>query len=283
MLGHKLWQTLHPLMDTYVTLRKKAATYDRLGLFDDRRVVECVDVRFDADVDRALDVARPDVVLNAVGIIKQLKSAHDPLPSIEINSLLPHRLARACAARGARLVHVSTDCVFSGRRGRYTELDEPDPVDLYGRSKFLGEVAGSHALTVRTSMIGRELASAAGLVEWFLSHRGRQVPGFTRAIYTGFTTLELARVLADLARNYPELHGTWHVSSDPISKFDLLRLLNDRLALSIDVVPEPSFVCDRSLDSSRYRAATGYLPPAWPAMVDELCSDPTPYNTWKQQ
>jgi dTDP-4-dehydrorhamnose reductase len=283
MLGHKLWQTMRPIATTYVTVRQAVAKYTSLGLFDNERIIDRVDVRNDGDVERVLDIVRPDIVINAVGIIKQLKEANNPIVSIEINSLLPHRLTRMCAARSARLIHISTDCVFSGRRGGYTEADEPDPIDLYGRTKLLGEVDGENATTLRTSMIGREVETSAGLVEWFLANRGGHVRGYAKAIYTGFTTLELSRIVADIALKRPDLHGLWQVSSDPISKLELLRLINDRLDLHVDIQPDNSFFCDRSLDSRRYREAAGYRPPTWRSMIDEMCSDDTPYNTWKQQ
>ena len=281
MLGHKLWQELRGRMDTFLTVRRPAGAYRRLGLFDDRRVVDSVDVRSSDDLHRAFAAARPDVVFNAVGIVKQLREAHDPVPSLEINSLLPHRLAALCGAAGARLIHVSTDCVFSGRRGNYTEADEPDPVDLYGRTKLLGEGAGPNALTIRTSMIGRELGGRTGLLEWFFAQRGGAVRGFRRAIYSGFTTLELARLLADVAERFPELTGVWQASTEPISKFDLLGLVNEAFGLGVTIQPDTDFVCDRSLDSSRLRGHTGYAPPTWPELVRALRDDPTPYDSWK--
>ena len=281
MLGHKLWQELRGRMETYVTVRQSARSYRPLALFDDARVVEAVDVRAPDDLHRAFATSRPDVVFNAVGIVKQLEQAHDPVASLEINSLLPHRLAALCAAVGARLIHVSTDCVFSGRRGNYSESDDADPVDLYGRTKLLGEGAGPNAVTIRTSMIGREIRTSNGLVEWFLARRGQSVRGYTRAIYSGFTTLELARLLADIAERFPDLRGVWQASSEPISKYELLGLVNDAFGLGTTIEPDTNFVCDRSLDSSRFRSHTGYRPPSWPALVAAMRDDPTPYESWK--
>lgn len=281
MLGHKLWQTLRERIETFTTLRQTAAAYQRLRLFDPQRVIDRVDVGSMDDLHRAFGVSRPDVVFNAVGIIKQLREAHDPIRSLEINALLPHRLAGLCSACGARLIHVSTDCVFSGRRGYYTESDNPDPTDLYGRTKLLGEVESTNCVTVRTSMIGREIATRSSLVEWFLSQHDGAVRGFTRAIYSGFTTLELARVLAAIAEKHVTMSGTWQVSSDPISKYDLLHLVNDAMALNIRIEPDDTVQCDRSLDSTRFRLHTGYHPPSWRDMIAEMRDDPTPYDNWK--
>jgi dTDP-4-dehydrorhamnose reductase len=283
MLGHKLYQELKGRGETYVTVRRPASAYARLDLFQPGRVIDGVDATDSEDLQRALAKARPNVVFNAVGIIKQLKEAHDPVVSIKINALLPHQLAEACAAANARFIHVSTDCVFSGRKGSYTEEDAPDPVDLYGRSKLLGEVDAPGSVTVRTSMIGREIETQAGLVEWFLSQRSGRVKGFQKAIYTGFTTLELARILADIAEKQPDLQGVWQVSSDPIDKYALLGLVDDAYDLGVTIDPETEFVCDRSMDSTRFRERTGYRPPAWPEMINEMRRDPTPYDKWRNR
>lgn len=217
----------------------------------------------------ALDRARPDVVLNCVGVVKQLASAKDPLVAIRINALLPHRLARLCALAGARLIHVSTDCVFSGRVGNYRESDVPDADDLYGRSKLLGEVDYPNALTIRTSIVGRELSTHNGLVEWFLGQHGK-VRGFTNAIFSGLTTDELARVLARQVLPRPELRGVWHVSAEPISKFDLLQVIKAAYRLDTEIEPDPTVAINRALDSMRFRQATGYAPPSWPEMIARM-------------
>src|SRR4051812_8482180 len=178
MLGHRLWRELDARMDAYVAVRRTYADYARLDWFDEKRVIDRVDVTTDDDLERAFSITRPDVVLNAVGVVKQHRDVGSATSTIAVNSLLPHRVAALCATVGARLIHVSTDCVFSGARGNYAERDGPDAADLYGRSKLLGEVAHGRCLTVRTSMVGREIGSARGLVEWFLSRRGQTVPGF---------------------------------------------------------------------------------------------------------
>ena len=217
-----------------------------------------------------LDIARPDVVINCVGMIKQQSSVKDPLVALPINALFPHRLARLCSLVGARLVHVSTDCVFSGSAGSYTEDDTPDATDLYGRSKLLGEVVEhGNAVTLRTSIIGRELSSSLSLVDWFLAQQG-QVQGYTNAIFSGLPTCELARVMRDIVVPKPELHGLYHVSAQPISKLELLRLIASHYGKNIDIIPNSEVVIDRSLDSSRFTAATGYRAPVWPELIRSM-------------
>jgi dTDP-4-dehydrorhamnose reductase len=231
------------------------------------RVVCGIDVENVDSLTRLFAVARPDVVINCIGLVKQLAEADDPLAAIPINSLLPHRLARLCDVAGARLIHMSTDCVFAGTQGMYREPDPADAQDLYGRSKHLGEVTGSaHAVTLRTSIIGHELASAHGLVGWFLAQQGG-VKGFTRAIFSGLPTVELARVMRDFVIPNPGLSGLHHVSAEPINKYELLRLVAQVYGKSIEITPDDKLAIDRSLDSSRFRALTGYTPPAWPELV----------------
>jgi dTDP-4-dehydrorhamnose reductase len=213
---------------------------------------------------------KPDVVINCIGLIKQLAAANDPLQAIPINSLLPHRLALLCEVAGARLVHISTDCVFSGSKGNYVESDFPDAEDLYGRSKYLGEVDYPHAITLRTSIIGHELYSANALIGWFLTQEG-MVKGFTKAIFSGLPTVELARVIRDIVLPRSELRGLYHVASQPIAKFDLLELVAKTYQKQIDIVPDSTLIIDRSLNADRFYAATGYRAPAWPELVKKMC------------
>lgn len=212
---------------------------------------------------------RPDVVLNCVGIVKQLSEADDALTALPINSLLPHRLAKLCAASGARLIHFSTDCIFSGSKGMYKESEFPDADDLYGRSKLLGEVDYSNAITLRTSLIGHELSGNRSLVSWFLSQSG-SIKGFRRAIFSGLPTIEIARVIHEHVLPNRDLCGLYHLSVDPISKFDLLRLVADVYHKSIEIIPDGEFIIDRSLDSSRFRAATGFSPKSWPELIQAM-------------
>jgi len=278
MLGHKVWQTFAPRFDTYVTFRGEFAQYRRFGIFDEARAVDEVPAQDFAGVARAVATVQPDVVINCIGIVKQDAAAKDPITSITVNSLFPHGLAALCRESGARLIHLSTDCVFSGRKGNYSENDVADAQDLYGRTKLLGEVDGEACLTLRTSMIGRELQGSHGLLEWFLSHEGKRVSGFKRAIFSGFTTMALAELIANTIANHAGLRGLYHVAAPAISKFDLLTLVKQTYELAIEIKPDEDFICDRSLDGGRFKAATGFQAPSWPEMIQHLRDDPTPYD-----
>jgi dTDP-4-dehydrorhamnose reductase len=270
MLGHTAYRLLcaEPGIEAFATARSEAVRgYLQPAL--QAGLVTGVDVLDTDSLLTALSRVRPDVVVNCVGLVKQLGSANDPLAALPLNALFPHRLARASSLLGARLVHISTDCVFRGDRGGYTEDSTPDASDLYGRSKLLGEVDEPHAITLRTSIIGRELGTRHGLVEWFLGeHRG--VRGFTRAVFSGLTTDELTRVMIRHVLPNPHLRGMWHVSAQAITKHDLLLLLRDVYGCNTAIEPDASIELDRSLDSTRFRSATGYTPPSWPTMIEAM-------------
>lgn len=278
MLGHKLWQWFCEHGDAYATFRQSPVAYEHLGIFDRARMIGQVSAQDFNSVVRAFAQVRPDAVINCIGIVKQDVAAKDPDASISVNSLFPHRLAALSRASGARLIHLSTDCVFSGRKGNYVETDTPDAADLYGRTKLLGEVDDEHCLTIRTSMIGRELAGAHGLIEWFLSQQGKTVRGFRRAVFSGFTTRALSEIIASIITEHTQLQGVWHVAAEPINKFDLLTLVKEAANLDVQIEPDETFVCDRSLNAERFRQATGFVPPGWSDMISQLLQDATPYS-----
>ena len=284
MLGHKMFQTLRQRFpDTLGTIRGATGdqVHGKIGLFQQGNVIENVDVLNQAALATCLRSHRPEFVVNCIGIIKQRKAAHSHLPSIAINALLPHQLADLCNEWDGRLIHFSTDCVFSGKRGNYTEADPSDAEDLYGKTKFLGEVDAPNALTLRTSIIGRELSEFQSLLEWFLSRKSGTVRGFTRALYSGVTTNFLARFVGDIIADRPELQGLYQVTSPTISKHDLLCLLSHTYGLATEIVADDSFSCDRSMRSDKLKAAIGYECPPWPALCAELANDPTPYERWR--
>jgi len=284
MLGHKVWQHFAKRLEAYATFRQSPSRYERFGIFDTSRSLGHVSAEDFDSVIRAMETMHPDAVVNCIGIVKQDAAAKDAVSSITVNALFPHRLAHLCRASGVRLVHLSTDCVFSGSEGNYTEDARPDATDLYGRTKLLGEVDYDNCLTLRTSMIGRELQGSHGQIEWFLSEAadGRQVRGFKRAVFSGLTTAALAQLIADLLLDHPRLSGVWHVAADPINKFDLLSLVKNSYGLNIEIEPDESFVCDRSLDASRFRAATGFTPQSWPEMIEQMRKDDTPYEQFRR-
>jgi dTDP-4-dehydrorhamnose reductase len=263
MLGHELWRTCAERFDAYATVRSDEPSGPVTEVLDPERIVPGVRAEEPRTISRALDETRPDAVVNCIGIVKQ--AVEDPEPAIRINALFPHRLAAACHERGVRLIHVF-----------------PDPVDTYGRSKLLGEPATPGSLTIRTSMIGRELATSHGLLEWFLAQSGGSVRGFTRAVFSGPTTPVLSRAIADIVERHEALDGLWHLSAEPIAKHDLLVQLRDAFELDVEIAPDDSVVIDRSLDSSRLREATGFLAPGWPEMVAELAASADDYTHLRQ-
>ena len=270
MLGHQLWRRLHSQHDTWVTLRRPVADFAVHNLFDEAKAIQFDDITDDTALERALGQAKPEAVINCVGLIKQRDEASDEALTLRVNAEFPHRLAKRCGEAGARLIHFSTDCIFAGTKGNYTESDPSDAADLYGQSKHQGEVADAHSATLRTSVIGHELATNLALLDWFLSKRGQAISGFTKAIYSGFTTLEMARIVDRILTQHPALSGVWHVASNPISKFALLQLCREKFGWEGVIEPNDEFVCDRSLNADRFNQATGYTPPSWEAMISEL-------------
>nr|WP_218643212.1 SDR family oxidoreductase [Pseudomonas gingeri] len=274
MLGNAVFRVFSadPGYEAWGTLRSAAAIRSFPAPVSGR-LLKGIDVLDQDALATVFSRVRPDVVINCVGLIKHLADAKDPLTALPINAMLPHRLARLCELSGARLIHVSTDCVFSGRKGGYLESDPSDAEDLYGKSKYIGELHDlPHAITLRTSIIGHELDSNHALVDWFLSEHG-SVKGFTKAIFSGLPTVELARVMKDFVIPHSSLSGLYHVAAEPIAKFDLLGLIAAEYGKQIDIRPDDALVIDRSLDGSRFRQATGYVAPAWPELIQTMSAD----------
>ena len=285
MLGHKVCQGLGG-HDVVGTLRGPAAALDAFPeAFGGVRLRGGLDVLDDRALAAAFEEEAPEAVVNCVGLVKQHREADDAYLAVALNALLPHRLARLCARHRARLVHISTDCVFSGDRGAYREADATDARDLYGRSKALGETGpGAAAVTLRTSFIGRELKPPThGLVEWFLAQRGGAVDGFARVIYSGLTSLELAGVVRLVVERGAGLSGVVHVASEPISKYDLLMLVGEIYGLDVEVRRAEAPVCDRSMVMGALTEATGYSCPGWSEMITAMRDDPTPYDAWARR
>jgi dTDP-4-dehydrorhamnose reductase len=275
MLGHLLMRYLSLSSDyeVYATARSLSGLqkYFPENVID-RFYPDSVDLYHFDSIIRAFASIRPDIVINCIGLIKQLPLAGDPLTAITVNALLPHRLSLLSRTANVRVIHISTDCVFNGEKGMYTENDDSNAEDLYGRTKYLGEVSDTHCVTLRTSIIGHELKSRHGLIEWFLAQTQR-VRGFRKAIYSGFPTIELGRIIRDYVLPDPELTGIYHVSSEPISKYDLLRFVAERYVKKIEIEPYEDFVQDRSLDSTIFREKTGYKPPAWDKLIEMMYND----------
>ena len=270
MLGHRLVLTLaaagHHVRASLRSAPSEKSLLARLVNLD--LFITGYDLTDEAAITRAIAAAEPDVIVNCVGIIKQKPGAQDAIASVEVNSLLPHRLARAAEAAGARLIHISTDCVFSGAVGGYREDDLPDPPDIYGRSKLLGEVGAPH-VTLRTSLIGWQAHGAESLLNWFWAQKG-EIRGFTHAIFSGLSTPALSRVILGVIDQAPDLAGLYHVAAAPISKHELLSRLNDLAGGRVGIRPDADFAIDRSLNGSRFEEATGLAAPSWDDMLSEL-------------
>jgi dTDP-4-dehydrorhamnose reductase len=271
MLGNAAYRLFASSPGWHVTgTARSTAALAHLPRSDTARIVSNIDVTDMDRLVRLLAAERPVLVLNCVGVIKQLAAAKDPVVSLEINSLFPHKLAHLCALSEARLVHVSTDCVFNGRGSMYAESDFPDAEDLYGRTKLLGEVDYPNAITLRTSIIGHEISSTTSLIDWFLSQPGPTVKGYTKAIYSGLPTVELARIIRDVVAPRPHLHGLWHVASHAITKYDLLRIVAEVYGKQVELIRDDSVAIDRSMDGSRFAAETGYVVPPWVELVRDM-------------
>lgn len=255
--------------EVHGTVRNWSSVRELQNMAPSAGFVSGVDVESLDSLTRMFATVQPDVVINCIGIVKQLADANDPLIALPINALLPHRLARLAQVAGARLVHMSTDCVFSGTKGNYVESDLPDAYDLYGRSKLLGEVDYPNAVTLRTSIIGHELTGNRSLIDWFLSQT-TEVQGYKNAIFSGLPTVEIARIIHDHVIPNPDLHGLYHVSAEPINKFDLLSLVSKEYGKKIEIRQKDDFVIDRSLNSGRFRSATGFKPQPWVELIRRM-------------
>ena len=278
MIGHRIWLAAQERFETWGTLRTASAGKPWASLFDSPRVIEGVPPDDPASIAAAFEVARPDVVINAIGLIKQREIGSDTGAAFTANSFLPHYLRDRADASGAKLVQISTDCVFTGNQGGYTESDSPDALDVYGLTKRLGEVTQAPHLTIRTSALGRSLSGTDGLLEWFLNAPAA-VTGYRRAVFSGLTTPTLAETILDLVERHADLTGLFHIASEPINKYELLVRVARALGHSMEITPADLPVIDRSLDDTAFRGTTGIPRPDWDAMLAGLAADPTPYAT----
>ena len=272
MLGHQLIQYLKNNHEVSGIMHSSYRNSGLENIIEEKNIYDNFDATYNEKLSDYIKKSKPDAVINAIGFIKQRDNIDNPSKNIEINSLLPHQLAEICLEINARLIHLSTDCVFSGKKGMYSINDVIDAEDLYGKTKYLGEVNYLNCVTLRTSIIGLELKYKKSLIEWFLAQKGK-IKGFTNAIYSGFTTLEMARIIEMLLLRYPDLSGIYHVASEPIDKYTLLSMLAEKLnRQDITIEPYDDFVCDRSLNADEFNKLTNYNPPSWDSMLDELAN-----------
>lgn len=278
MLGHKMALKLaQKQYEVFATVRQSTPTFFTQNNHECLNIIEGVDAYDIETVNQAIIQSRPDYVLNCVGIVKQIKESNSPIPSISINALFPHQLAKIANEAGAKMIHFSTDCVFSGNKGPYKQSDLSDVNDLYGMSKFMGEVTHEGALTIRSSIIGREFAKPTGLLEWFISQKGGNVNGYDNALYTGLTTNSMADLVDFIIQNHPDLSGLYHVSSDEISKFDLLSIINEAYKVGVTIDRDTEFYCDRRLNMAEFKDKTGWHPGSWDKMIKAMLDEDSQY------
>lgn len=272
MIGSTVFRVLSEKKEyeTFGTIRNSNIK-QFFSALDNESLIEGVNLEHDEKLVQVMEKIKPDVVINCAGITKHMPDSDKPLLALPLNTLLPHRLAELCKIVEARLIHVSTDCVFSGKKGAYIESDYTDASDFYGKSKALGEVHEGHAITLRTSTIGHELQSQYGLLDWFLSQE-ILCNGYTRAIFSGLPTVIFSQIIRDVIIPHKELSGLYHVAAKPIAKFELLKLIANIYGKTIDVVEDETLVIDRSLDASRFKLATGYVAPDWSDMIEQMYS-----------
>lgn len=280
MLGHRMWRTFATTPYQIVgTVRKNKDHYKALGLPKTEQLIDSVDVEDLAKLKNILDQEKPDVVINCVGLTLRKKDLGDIEKCYRLNSMLPQYLGQWCNQHQAKLVHFSTDCVFDGKKGgAYSEADMPTAFDHYGQSKFLGEVGNGKNLTLRLSIVGRELENKTELIEWIFSQAHKAASGYANAFYTGLTTQKVSSEVLRLLQNFPELSGVYQVSSEKISKYEIIQKLNEKFNLGIQLQKNVEYKSDKSLDSSRYQKATGFESPSWDNMIEELYQDRSFYE-----
>ena len=280
MLGHMAVRVLGENFEVFGTTRGNESSVPMLGKFLSKDSwITGVNVLNDQEVERVLNLLKPDAVINCVGLVKQKMDNSSYIESIEVNALLPHKLYLLCQKYGSKLIQISTDCVFTCDPGMKSQTDNPNATDLYGRTKFLGEVDYGTALTLRTSIVGRQIPGQESFFEWVLSQRGKTVNGYANAMYTGLTTYALSRVISEVLENHFSLSGLWQVASDPISKFELMKKLNSELTLDIDIREDTDFQCDRRLDGSMFTKKTNISIPTWDEMIEQFSSDQVNYQS----
>lgn len=275
MLGHVVARDLSQRFDVWTTDRGDSGLVSLHTGIPTERIITGFNALSRDSLSQAVQASSPDWIVNCIGLIKQAPEVGDQQLLEALNVSLPRTLADLGSSGSFRLLHVSTDCVFSGLKGTsYSESDIPDARDPYGRAKALGEMElGDKALIVRTSCVGPEIQRSFGLLEWFLSQPPGVVGGFSHALWSGLPTVTLAAALGTFIARSQELSGTYHVASNPIDKASLLRLISMELGNRWEIVDVDEPRLDRSLDASKVRSEIGLDPGTWPELVQDLVED----------
>tara|TARA_B100000029_G_scaffold515042_1_gene620245 strand:- start:2322 stop:3182 length:861 start_codon:yes stop_codon:yes gene_type:complete len=273
MIGHQVYKCLSKKYEVMVTLRSKIEKYKKYDIFFENKCFFNTDANNFSQLEKKIKIFNPDYIVNCIGITKQ-KITNTNINDINyINTELPKKIALLCEINRMKLIHLSTDCVFSGKRGFYSEIDNPDPEDAYGKSKLNGEINfDSSVITLRKSTIGFELEKKHGLLEWFISQEG-DIEGYKNAIFSGISTIELANVIDKIIDSNENISGLWHIAGPKISKHELLcKVQNIIQKKSANILLNESFKCDRTLDGSNFNSLINYQPPSWDDMLEELFS-----------
>lgn len=273
MLGYSIFTNLSEykgfnVFGTVRNIRKKENYFSKFK----NKIIENIDISDLSSLEILFQKNKPDIVINCIGLIKQHSISKQYIQAIKVNALLPHELAHICDNYQAKLIHFSTDCVFDGKSGNYQQTDIPTATDLYGRTKHLGEVTYGKHLTLRTSIIGHELSSGVSLVDWFLNQKD-QVNGYTKAIFSGFPTCYIAKLLAEKIIPNKNLNGLYHLSSEPIDKYTLLSNIAAIYHKNIIINPSDELVIDRSLNSTPLRNELDFNSPSWNELIKYMYED----------
>ena len=267
MIGHKMAQSLSHF-DLYLNSRSKS---NYLHEYFPSSTLSNFDF-LNQNIEDLIVKISPDYIINAVGITIR-RGASDNKETNFLNSQLPKKIDFWCKENQKKQIHFSTDCVFSGEKGNYNDLDLPDAKDDYGKSKGEGEINSNSTITIRSSMIGREIYNKTELLEWVISNKNKKIKGFDNAIYSGVTTLWMSNTVNEIIKNYPDLYGIYNISSPPISKYDLIAKINIYFKLNIKLERDSSYYSNKSLNSDRFFSGTNFTKPNWDEMLNDLYLD----------
>lgn len=262
MLGFTLFNYLKTKkkLKVFGTIRKKVSKQ--------KNILTKIDIKdFKLLKKRILEIS-PDMIINCIGIVKSEVKNISKYQVIKINSKLPNYLNKISSKLNFKLVHISTDCVFSGKNKINSEKSVTKPLDLYGKSKLAGEFKSNTNIVIRTSIIGHEIDYKRGLLEWFLKQEG-SIFGFSKAFFSGLTTLELSKIIYEKIIFKKDLSGIYHVSGKKINKYNLLKKIRKIYNKKINIKKESKFSINRSLDSTRFISRTGYVKKNWDIMILE--------------
>lgn len=271
MLGHEMLRNVvESGFSVSTTLRNPSLLPKDLTQALGENIYTISDAKVFSEFEKIISAVRPDVVVNCIGVVKQSHLSMDSIESLTINSLLPHKLNEFANVYQFQLIHISTDCVFSGNKGFYVEEDSTDAEDLYGKSKQLGEVFSQNSITLRTSIIGHELSNQPfGLVEWFLKQE-KVISGYTHAIFSGLTTSELSKIILEHVIPKRITNGLYHVALEPINKHDLLKLIAEIYGIEIKIHPVDQPRINRSLNGQKFNNLSGYCPVSWEKLIKQM-------------